>query len=166
MDEQSQAGVQEMGQLILGYTSATENLQIEYVRVRKPDGQTVETALTGAQDFAPDVLREAPMYSDYRERHVSVSDLRVGDVLEYHVVTQVKPLAPGEFWYEHSFPKQAAVEEETLELDIPKSREVKLKSPKHGVILQQCVGPRFAKFQAWCIQIIVREIEMSLEGTG
>src|ERR1700720_4414561 len=55
---QSQAGVQEMGQLILGYTSATENLQIEYVRVRKPDGQTVETALTGAQDFAPDVLRE------------------------------------------------------------------------------------------------------------
>jgi tetratricopeptide (TPR) repeat protein len=146
---QSQAGVQEMGQLILGYTSATENLQIEYVRVRKPDGRTVETTLSGAQDFAPDVLREAPMYSDYRERHVSVSDLRVGDVLEYHVVTQVKPLAPGEFWYEHSFPKQAAVEEETLELDIPKSREVKLKSPKHKFETRETEDRRV---YSWSIQ--------------
>jgi hypothetical protein len=36
---QSQAGVEEFGQLVFGYSSATEKLEVEYVRVRKPDGQ-------------------------------------------------------------------------------------------------------------------------------
>jgi hypothetical protein len=58
--------------------------------------------------------------------------------------------------------KGMIVEEDDLALAI----FVKLKSPKHGVILQRCVCPGIAKFQARCIQIIVREIEMSLEGTG
>jgi tetratricopeptide (TPR) repeat protein len=128
---QSQAGVQQLGQLIFGYSSASESLQVDYVRVRKPGGQVVETPASSAQDFAPDVLREAPMYSDYRERHISVVGLQPGDVLEYHTITQVKPLAPGEFWYEHIFPKQAAAHEESMEIDIPKSRDVKLKSPDH-----------------------------------
>ena len=38
---QSQAGVEEFGQLVFGYSSATEKLDVEYVRVRKPDGQLV-----------------------------------------------------------------------------------------------------------------------------
>jgi len=50
---QSQAGVEEFGQLIFGYSSATENLDVEYVRVRKPDGQVVVTPESTAQDFAP-----------------------------------------------------------------------------------------------------------------
>ena len=61
---QSQAGVEEFGQLVFGYSSATEKLEVEYVRVRKPDGQVVVTPESTAQDFAPDVLKEAPMYSD------------------------------------------------------------------------------------------------------
>src|SRR5208282_1535842 len=67
---QSQAGVEEFGQLVFGYSSATEKLDVEYVRVRKPDGQVVITPESTAQDFAPDVLKEAPMYSDYRQRHI------------------------------------------------------------------------------------------------
>lgn len=73
---QSQAGVEEFGQLVFGYSSATEKLDVEYVRVRKPDGQLVVTPEATAQDFAPDVLKEAPMYSDYRQRHISVAALR------------------------------------------------------------------------------------------
>ena len=63
---QSEAGVKEFGQLVFGYSSATEKLDVEYVRVKKPDGQVVATPESTAQDFAPDVLKEAPMYSDYR----------------------------------------------------------------------------------------------------
>ncbi len=93
---QSQAGVEEFGQLVFGYSSATEKLDIEYVRVRKPDGQVVVTPDSTAQDFAPDVLKEAPMYSDYRQRHISVAALQPGDTLEYRTVTRVfKPLAGG-----------------------------------------------------------------------
>jgi transglutaminase-like putative cysteine protease/tetratricopeptide (TPR) repeat protein len=127
---QSQAGVEEFGQLVFGYSSATEKLEIEYVQVRKPDGQVVVTPQTTAQDFAPDVLKEAPMYSDYRQRHISVAALQPGDTLEYRTVTRVlTPLAAGHFWYEYTFPKGMAVGEDRLEIDLPKSREVKLKTP-------------------------------------
>src|SRR2546426_11739302 len=40
---QSQAGVEQFGQLVFGYSSATEQLKVEYVRVRKPHGQIVVT---------------------------------------------------------------------------------------------------------------------------
>ena len=129
---QSQAGVERYGQLRFGYSSATEKLEINYVRVRKPGGEVVETPAANAQDFAPEVLRSAPMYSDFRERHITVAALRPGDVLEYRTTTVVTtPLAAGEFWYEHRFPKYQAVAQTRLEVDVPKSREVKLKSPRH-----------------------------------
>src|SRR6266403_2036544 len=134
---QSQAGVEQFGQLIFGYSSATEQLKVEYVRVRKPSGQVVVTPDSTAQDFAPDVLKEAPMYSDYRQRHVSVTALQPGDVLEYKTVTRiVTPLAAGHFWYEHTFPKGVVVNEDRLEIDIPKDREVKLKSPERKPEMQ------------------------------
>src|SRR5271157_3158463 len=128
---QSQAGVKEFGQLVFGYSSATEKLEVEYVRVRKPDGQVVVTPESTAQDFAPDVLKEAPMYSDYRQRHISVAALRPGDTLEYRTVTRsLTPLATGNFWYEATFPKGVVVNEDRLEINVPKAREVKLKSPR------------------------------------
>jgi len=134
---QSQAGVKEFGQLVFGYTSATEKLDVEYVRVRKPDGQVVVTPESTAQDFAPDVLKEAPMYSDYRQRHISVAGLGPGDTLEYRTVTHiVTPLAAGNFWYEHTFPKSVVVNEDRLEIDVPKAREVKLKTPKRTPEIQ------------------------------
>src|ERR1700691_2545495 len=129
---QSQAGVEAFGQLVFEYSSAIENLDVEYVRVRKPDGQVVVTPNSTAQDFAPEVLREAPMYSDYRQRHISVAALQPGDTLEYRTVTRVvTPLAPGNFWYEYTFPKGVVVNEDRLEIDVPKSREIKLKTPAH-----------------------------------
>jgi Domain of Unknown Function with PDB structure (DUF3857) len=101
---QSQAGVQELGQLIFGYSSATENLETIYVRVRKPDGRVIDSPTAGARDFAPEVFQQAPAYSDYRQRHVAVASLQPGDVLEYRIVVHVNtPVAPHEFWYEHSF---------------------------------------------------------------
>src|SRR3977135_2591337 len=135
---QSQAGVEEFGQLVFGYSSATEKLDVEYVRVRKPDGQVVVTPESTAQDFAPDVLKEAPMYSDYRQRHVSVAALQPGDTLEYRTVTRiVTPLAAGHFWYEHTFPKGVAVAEDRLEIDIPKARAVNLKTPDRKPEIQE-----------------------------
>src|SRR5580658_9515628 len=135
---QSQAGVEEFGQLVFGYSSATEKLEVEYVRVRKSDGQVVVTPESTAQDFAPDVLKEAPMYSDYRQRHISVAALEPGDTLEYRTVTRVlTPLAAGNFWYEYTFPKGVAVKEDRLELDVPKSREVKLKTPTRKPEIQE-----------------------------
>jgi len=37
------------------------------------------------------------MYSDYRERHISVVGIHPGVTLEYHTITGVKLLARGQF---------------------------------------------------------------------
>lgn len=129
---QSEAGIERYGQLVFGYNSGTEKLDVNYVRVRKPGGEVIETPSANAQDFAPDVLQSAPMYSDYRQRHITVSGLRPGDVLEYRTTTRiVTPLAPGEFWLEYDFPEGMAVRQAKLEVDVPRTREIKLKSPTH-----------------------------------
>src|SRR6202521_301761 len=149
---QSQAGVEEFGQLVFGYSSATEKLEVEYVRVRKPDGKVVVTPESTAQDFAPDVLKEAPMYSDYRQRHISVAALQPGDTLEYRTVIRVlTPLAAGNFWYEYTFPKGVVVNEDRLEIDIPKSREVKLKTPTRKPEIQE-MGER--RIYTWVVKDI------------
>ncbi len=149
---QSQAGVEEFGQIVFGYSSATEKLEIEYVRVRKPDGQVVVTPESTAQDFAPDVLREAPMYSDYRQRHISVAALQPGDTLEYRTVTRVlTPLAAGNFWYEYTFPKGVAVNDDRLVLDLPKARDVKLKTPTRKPEIQE-TGDR--RIYTWVVKDI------------
>jgi tetratricopeptide (TPR) repeat protein/transglutaminase-like putative cysteine protease len=152
---QSQAGVEEFGQLIFGYSSAIEKLVVEYVGVRKPDGRVVVTPESTAQDFAPDVLKEAPMYSDYRQRHISVTALEPGDTLEYRTVTRVlTPLAAGNFWYEYTFPKGVVVNEDRLELDVPKSREVKLKTPTRKPEIQDTPDRRI---YTWLVKDIQPE---------
>src|SRR5580698_649168 len=152
---QSQAGVEEFGQLIFGYSSATEKLEVEYVRVRKPNGQVVVTPESTAQDFAPDVLKEAPMYSDYRQRHISVTALQPGDTLEYRTVTRVlTPLSAGHFWYEYTFPTSVVVNEDWLELDVPKSGEVELKTPKQKPEIQE-TGDR--RIYTWVVKDIQPE---------
>src|SRR5271163_3049814 len=152
---QSEAGVREFGQLAFGYSSATEKLEVEYVRVRKPDGQVIVTPESTAQDFAPDVLREAPMYSDYHQRHVSVAALQPGDTLEYRTVTRATtPLAAGNFWYEYTFPKGVVVNEDRLEIDVPKAREVKLKTPTRKAEVQE-VGDR--RIYTWVVKDIKPE---------
>src|SRR5258708_16445373 len=62
---QSQAGVEEFGQLVFGYSSATEKLEVEYVRVRKPDGRVGVPPDSTAQNLSPDPLHEAPMSNTY-----------------------------------------------------------------------------------------------------
>src|ERR1700676_1478960 len=152
---QSQAGVEQFGQLVFGYSSATEKLEVEYVRVRKPDGQVIVTPESTAQDFAPEVLREAPMYSDYRQRHISVAALQPGDTLEYRTVIRVlTPLAAGNFWYEYTFPKGVVVNEDRLEIDIPKSREVKLKTPTRKPEIRE-TGDR--RIYTWVVKDIQPE---------
>jgi len=158
---QSQAGVEEFGQLVFGYSSAIEKLDVEYVRVRKPAGQVIETPASTALDFAPDILKEAPMYSDYRERHISVASLRPGDTLEYRTVTRiVTPLAAGNFWYEYTFPKGVVVSEDRLEIDVPKAREIKLKSPKHSPEIQDS-GDR--RTYTWVVKNIEPDADKTKE---
>src|SRR5262245_20894945 len=129
---QSEAALQQFGQLVLPYVSANEKLEIDYVRVKKADGTTVTASPSDVQDLTAPISREAPIYTDVRQKHVTVPGLRPGDVLDYHAVWRVQtPLAQNNFWMTHDFlVDDLIVLDQQLEVNIPQDSVVKLKTEK------------------------------------
>jgi len=126
---QSDAGVQRWGQLRFAYNAANERLEIPYVRVLKQDGTVVTPGPDAVQDLSAQVQQIAPVYTDYREKHVTVPGLRPGDVLEFQSVTVIHTaLAPGQFWMQYDFDQTNILLDEELEIDIPAGRMVKVKT--------------------------------------
>jgi tetratricopeptide (TPR) repeat protein/transglutaminase-like putative cysteine protease len=125
---QSEAGVQQWGQLQEGYNSANERVEIPYVRVLKEDGTVVKAGEDAVQDLSAPVEHEAPVYTDFRQKHITVPGLRPGEVLEYDMVTVIHtPLAAGQFWVDYEFDKSNIELDETLDVDVPAGRNLKLK---------------------------------------
>ena len=129
---QTEAAVERFGQLVFSYVSANERLNVDFVRVQKPDGSIVAASAGDVQDLTAPVSRQAPVYTDVRQKHITVPGLRPGDVLEYHVVWQMHtPLAANNFWLTYDFIKRdAIVLDEQLAVNIPKDSVIKLKTAK------------------------------------
>jgi tetratricopeptide (TPR) repeat protein len=127
---QSEAAVRQFGVLEFPYESRNEHLDFVYVRVRKPDGSVLPTPDTDAQDQPAEVTRQAPFYSDIRDKQLPVKSLSAGDQLEYQVrQTRTVPAAPNHFWYTQNFIKDAVVLEETASLNVPRQKYVQVESP-------------------------------------
>jgi tetratricopeptide (TPR) repeat protein len=162
---QSDAGVQRWGQLRFGYNSASEKLDIAYVRVLKQDGTVVTAGPEAVQDMNGAIQQFAPVYTDYREKHVSVPGLRPGDVLEWQAVNAIHTaLAPGQFWMQHDFNQASVVLNEELEVDVPSARAVKVKSnPGMDPKIAEENGRRIYR---WSSAHLVQEDEGKDKGKG
>jgi hypothetical protein len=94
----------------------------------------VDTPSDTAIDMPAEVTREAPLYSDLKQKHLAVRSLSVGDTLEYEVHTTIdKPEAPGQFWGATHFvvPGTVVVLAEIVNLEVPKDKYVQVWSPNH-----------------------------------
>src|SRR5579864_2397638 len=139
----AEAGVKSFAVLNFTYTSSNEVVDVDYVRVRKPDGTVVKTPDYNIQDMPAEVTRSAPLYSDIHEKHIAVKGLGVGDVLEYLVRFRVtKPEVPGHFWYEYSFLQDAIVRDERLEINVPSDKYVHIVSPEFKPEIENQSGRR------------------------
>ena len=127
---QTAAGVERFGQLVFSYNSANEKLDMNFVRVLKADGTVVNGTPSDIQDLTAPVTREAPIYTDARQKHVTVRGLRPGDVLEYEVVWKTHTaLAPNNFWVDHNFITSGPIVlNNELTIDVPAASKVKLKT--------------------------------------
>src|SRR6202162_1958085 len=126
---QSEAGVQQGGQIKVGYTSAKERVEMDYVRVIKADGKAVKAGEDAVQDLSAPLEQQAPVYTDYRQKHITVPGLRPGEALESHIVTVIHTaLAPGQFWADYEFDKNNITLDEQLDVDVPSDRPLKLKN--------------------------------------
>jgi tetratricopeptide (TPR) repeat protein/transglutaminase-like putative cysteine protease len=146
---QSDSGVQRYGLLTFTYQGATQSVEFDYVRVRKQDGSLVVTSPDNIQDMDAGITREAPFYSDLREKHVAVKGLSVGDTLEYLVRWRsTKSLAPGQFWYSYNFEHDAIVLDEELQISVPRERAVKVKSPSVTAAVTEQGGRRIYNWKS------------------
>jgi tetratricopeptide (TPR) repeat protein len=126
---QTESSIRTWGQLVFSYNAANERMDVEFVRVLKADGTVVIASADAVQDLTSAVERIAPVYSDLREKHVTVPGLRPGDILEFAVATTMHTaLAPGHFWTEHRFLDQGVVLDEQLEIDVPRDKPVTIKT--------------------------------------
>ncbi len=128
---QTDAGVKQWGLLSFPFQSATQTVEIDYVRVRKPDGSSIITPPDNVQDLDSEITRSAPFYSDLREKHVAVKGLGNGDLLEYQAHwNTTKVLIPGQFWFQYNFHREGIVLDESVEIKVPADRAVKVKGPQ------------------------------------
>jgi tetratricopeptide (TPR) repeat protein/transglutaminase-like putative cysteine protease len=148
------AGVKAFAVLDFVYTSDNEEVQIDSVRVHKPDGTVVKTPDYNIQDMPGEVTRIAPLYSDIHEKHVAVKGLDVGDVLEYLVrYRTAKPLVPGQFWREYSFTKDAIAKDEEFEISVPAAKYVKVVCPEFKPEIKEEGGRRIYRWTHANLQI-------------
>jgi hypothetical protein len=124
----NESGVEQFGQLVFGYNSTNQKIEIVSVEVRKAGSSTFASA-SAVRDVSPIAAGGAHLYSDYREKRVTVAGLHAGDTLAYHIasITTI-PSAPGQFWFEHSFLKEPAALDEELEIRVPLKRAITLKT--------------------------------------
>jgi TonB family protein len=128
---QSEGAVRQFGVLAFSYGSATDQITIEYVRVKKANGSVVVTPNSSIMDVATEVATVAPTYSDLRQKQIPVKALGVGDVLEYSVrIVEQSPEIPGQFWYAQDLPEDGVILNQSIEIRVPKSKYVQVSSPK------------------------------------
>jgi tetratricopeptide (TPR) repeat protein len=125
---QTAAGLASAGQLVFNYTAVDEDVEVRSVRVFKTDGSVIVAGPEAVQDLSAPVTREAPMYTDAREKHVTVPGVSVGDAVEYDVVWKAKPFVAGEFWQTWIFASRMISLDEQLDLNVPSNRAIKIKS--------------------------------------
>ncbi len=131
---QTNSGVQQLGELVFGYNSGNEQMEVRTVRVLKPDGTVVNAPPDSIKEMTASVARDAPMYTDYKEKHITVPSLHTGDTIEYEIVTRTSTsLAPGEFWFTYNFLADSIVLEEQLEIDVPQGRKITVRSPEFSL---------------------------------
>jgi Flp pilus assembly protein TadD/transglutaminase-like putative cysteine protease len=130
---ESDAGAQQFRQLAFRYISPDEQASIRSLKIGKRDGSSVDVlgAPNRVKESASATTRDFPAYATFlKELRVEVPSLQPGETLDYDVVVRdVKPIAPGEFWFEYDFPRDAIILDDRLELNLPQGRTFRIKAP-------------------------------------
>jgi hypothetical protein len=128
---QSDGAARQYGVLSVPFAGDSQKVEYDYLRVRKPDGTLVETPVSDAQEMPQQVTREAPFYSDLKEKQLPVRNLQPGDRLEYRArIVDTKAEVPGHFWGQDTFRSATVILNESIELHAPRGTYVKVWSPE------------------------------------
>jgi len=95
----NQDGAEAWGEQSFSYSSGSEKLTVNWVRVLKPDGTVISAKPAHEQESLAPVALEAPVYSDQKIRRITLSGVAPGTLVDWsYTVERVKPLVPGDYY--------------------------------------------------------------------
>lgn len=138
----TQDGLTAVGTLEFVFERDLSTLVVRYVRVRKADGTVVDTPLDSAIDVPGAITQQAPSYTDLYERHINVRGLAVGDVIEYSLRSDDRPLIPGHLAIEEEWLVGEAVVDGEVTLSAPTSMALTVKTHDRQPVVTEQGGRR------------------------
>ena len=101
---QTDAGAQTLQELIFGYRTPNEQVDVHYARVRRADGAIANAESDAIKEMPIALAADAPAYAAAMEKHITAPELHTGDIFEYEIATRLTvPFAPHEFWFQAGF---------------------------------------------------------------
>src|SRR6266481_644380 len=122
----NELGVRQFARLNFDYNRSFESIEIPLVHITHPNGGTADILPSAITDNPNPAVVNAPAYRDVRVKSLRILGLEPGDFLEYRIITTTMhhPLAP-DFWLDHTFDRSGIVSQESFEIDLPASRDLK-----------------------------------------
>jgi tetratricopeptide (TPR) repeat protein len=123
------AALADWGELGFDYMAATESVSLRELTIVKADGRRVSVSDAPLQDVTRSGQVDEPTVSDWRAKRITVPSLAPGDRMVYDVEIRSRAsLIPGHFWIDHWFTRDGSVADETLEIDVPAERALRVVS--------------------------------------
>jgi transglutaminase-like putative cysteine protease len=118
----TQDGAEVWGEQSFSYSSGSERLTVNWVRVVKPNGQIISAQPAHEQESLAPVAFEAPVYSDQKVRRVTLSGVAQGTLVDWsYTVERLKPLVPGDYYSAWRVTTGLLTRRSRLMIDVPAS---------------------------------------------
>lgn len=124
----TQDGAETWGEHSFSYSSGSERLTVNWIRVVKPNGEVVSAQPAHEQESLAPVALEAPVYSDQKVRRVTLSGVAPGTLVDWsYTVERIKPLVPGDYYTGWRVTTGRLTRRSRLIVDVPASVTPRIK---------------------------------------
>jgi uncharacterized protein DUF3857/transglutaminase superfamily protein len=118
----TQDGAEAWGEQSFSYSSGSERLTVNWIRVVKPDGAVISAQPAHEQESLAPVAFDAPVYSDQKVRRVTLSGVAPGTLVDWsYTVERLKPLVPGDYYTGWRVTTGRLTRRSRLMVDVPAS---------------------------------------------
>jgi transglutaminase-like putative cysteine protease len=118
----NQDGAEAWGEQSFSYSSGSERLTINWIRVLQPTGEVISAKPAHEQESLAPVAFDAPVYSDEKVRRVTLSGVAPGTLVDWsYTVERLKPLVPGDYYTAWRVTTGALTRRSRLMIDVPAS---------------------------------------------
>jgi hypothetical protein len=118
----TQDGAEAWGEQSFSYSSGSERLTINWIRVLKPTGEVISAQPAHEQESLAPVAFDAPVYSDQKVRRVTLSGVAPGTLVDWsYTIERLKPIVPNDFYSAWSVTTGLLTRRSRLILDVPAS---------------------------------------------